>query len=250
MPGIIASTSMPRSKLIFAWVAAAIGIAAAISLGNWQTRRGDAKLILQAQADAAERAAPLEIAATRSSIESVAASLPRKVRATGVFDPTGTIFLDNRMLGGVAGYYVITPLLIGDGLPAVLIDRGWRARSAGGGANPSAPPTGQVSIEGLAVPRPSTLLELGSAPKLEVPGIWQNLDYDAYEKATKRSVARFVVRQAGTGHIGAADGLRREWPRPASGIEKHRGYAFQWYALAALISALAAYFGWKKWRER
>jgi cytochrome oxidase assembly protein ShyY1 len=97
---------MSRSKLIFAWVAAAIGVAAAISLGNWQTRRGDAKLLLQAQADAAERAAPLDIAATRSSIETVAADLPRKVRITGVFDSTGTIFLDNRILGGVPGYYV------------------------------------------------------------------------------------------------------------------------------------------------
>ncbi len=140
---------MPRSKLIFAWIAAAIGVAAAISLGNWQTRRGDAKLLMQAQADAAERAAPLEIAATRSSIESVAAGLPRKVRVTGVFDSTGTIFLDNRMLGGVAGYYVITPLIIGHGLPAVLIERGWKARSPGGGpSTAAAPPMGQVTVEG------------------------------------------------------------------------------------------------------
>ena len=241
---------MPRSKLILAWVAAAIGVAAAVSLGNWQTRRGDAKLLLQAQADAADRAAPFEIAATRSSIESVTAALPRKVRITGVFDSTGTIFLNNRILGGVAGYYVITPLVIGQGLPAVLIERGWKARSAGEGYTTATPPAGQVTIEGLAVLRPSTLLELGSAPKLEVPGIWQNLDYDVYERTTKRSVARFVVRQAGTVRADTADGLRHEWPQPASGVDKHRGYAFQWYALAALISALAGYFAWKTWRGR
>ena len=240
---------MPRSKLIVAWIAAAIGVSAAISLGNWQTRRGDTKLLLQAQADAAERAAPLEIAATRSSIESVAANLPRKVRVTGVFDSTGTILLDNRLLGGVAGYYVITPLIIGDGLPAVLIERGWRARSPEG-KNPATPPVGQVTVEGLAVARPSTLLELGSAPKHEVPGIWQNLDYEAYEKATKRSVARFVVRQAVTAPGDPAHGLRHEWPHPASGVDRHRAYAFQWYALAALISTLAGYFGWKAWRGR
>ena len=240
---------MPRSKLIFAWVAAAIGVAAAISLGNWQTRRGDTKLLLQAQADAAERAAPLDIAAMQASIENVAADLPRKVRITGVFDSTGTIFLGNRMLGGVPGYYVITPLVVGHGVPAVLIDRGWKARSAGEGTNAAAPPSGQVTIEGLAVPRPSRVLELG-APKPEVPGLWQNLDYDAYENATKRSVARFVVRQAGAARTEMTDGLRREWPPPASGVDKHRGYAFQWYALAVLISVLAGYFGWKTWRER
>jgi cytochrome oxidase assembly protein ShyY1 len=25
----------------------------------------------------------------------------------------------------------------------------------------------------------------------------------------------------------------RDWPVPSSGIDTHRGYAFQWYALAA-----------------
>jgi surfeit locus 1 family protein len=238
---------MPRSKLIFAWVAAAIGMAAAISLGNWQTRRGNEKVVLQAQADVAERAAPLQIEATRTSIETVARSLPRRVRVTGVFDPTGTVLLDNRMLGAVVGYQIITPLLLGDGLPAVLIDRGWKARAADQRFDMATPPAGPVTIEGLAVARPSALLELGSTPKLDVPGVWQNLDYGAYEKVTKRSVARFVVRQAGAG---ASEGLRQEWPAPISGVDKHRGYAFQWYALAALIFALAAYFGWQSWRQR
>jgi len=239
---------MPRSKLIFAWIAAAIGVAAAVSLGNWQTRRGDAKVILQAQADAAERAAPFDVA-SRSSIQSVAASLPRKVRLTGVFDPTGTVLLDNRIVNGITGHQVITPLVIGGGLPEVLIERGWKPRGAA--PAPDAippPPSGQVTVEGLAVARPTTVLELGSAPKLDVPGIWQNLDYDIYEEVAKRSVARFVVRQAAS--TGAPDSLRREWPQPASGVDKHRGYAFQWYALAGLICALAGYFGWKTWRRR
>ena len=237
---------MPRSKLIFAWIAAAIGVAAAISLGNWQTRRGDAKVILQAQADAAERAAPLDLA-SHSSIESVAASLPRKVRLTGAFDPTGTVLLNNRIVNGITGYQVITPLVIGGGLPDVLIERGWKPRATAPGPDPLPPtPLGQVTVEGLAVARPSAVLELGSASKLDVPGIWQNLDYDAYEKVANRSVARFVVRQAAS--TGATDSLRREWPQPANGVDKHRGYAFQWYALAGLISALAAYFGWKTWR--
>jgi surfeit locus 1 family protein len=129
----------------------------------------------------------------------------------------------------------------------VLIDRGWKARAADQRFDMATPPPGTVTIEGLAVARPSVLLELGSASTLDVPGVWQNLDYDAYEKVTKRSVARFVVRQA---TAGAPDGLRHEWPTPISGVDKHRGYAFQWYALAALIFALAGYFGWKSWRQR
>ncbi len=243
---------MPRRKLIIAFVAAAIGIATAISLGNWQTRRGDAKLALQAQADAAERAEPIDIVASRVSIESAATALPRKIRASGMFDPAGTVYLDNRMLDGVVGFYVITPLVIGDGLPAVLIDRGWKAHDMQDRARVAAamPPSGRVNVEGLAVARPSVLLELGGKPEHRVPGVWQNLDYSAYEQATGRSVARFVVQQSGDSQSeNAAHGLRREWPRPASGVEKHRGYAFQWYSLAALIAALAVFFGWKAWRR-
>ena len=245
---------MLHRKLIFALIAAGLGFATAVSLGNWQTRRGDAKLALQARVDAAARAAPLEIESSRQSIENATAGLPRKVRVTGVFDPAGSVYLDNRALGGVAGYYVITPLVIGNELPMVLIDRGWKARDMGERAEkiaPVPPPTGRVSIEGLAVPRPSAVFELGTAPKLEVPGIWQNLDYEAYERATKRSVARFVVRQSDSIRgSDSADALRREWPQPAIGVEKHRGYAFQWYALAALIAVLAAYFSWQAWRAR
>ena len=91
--------------------------------------------------------------------------------------------------------------------------------------------------------------ELGGKSEHRVPGIWQNLDYAAYEQATGRSVARFVIQLSGNAQSDA-DGLRREWPRPASGVEKHRGYAFQWYSLAVLIAALAAFFGWRVWRER
>ena len=31
------------------------------------------------------------------------------------------------------------------------------------------------------------------------------------------------------------DGLVREWPSPEFGIDKHYGYAFQWFALAATL---------------
>lgn len=240
-------------RLIFAFGAAAIGFVSAVSLGNWQMRRGDAKLALQAQSDAAERAPLLDVVPSRSAIEDAASNLPRKVRISGVFDPEGTVYLDNRTLHGIAGYYVITPLVIGDGLPAVLVDRGWKAR--GGGERTEAvaarPPVGRVSIEGLAVARPSALFELGHAPVLRVPGAWQNLDYDAYERAAGRSVARFVIRQTSDTRVDdVRDELRREWPPVASGVDRHRAYAFQWYALAALIASLAAYFGWKAWRRQ
>jgi cytochrome oxidase assembly protein ShyY1 len=41
----------------------------------------------------------------------------------------------------------------------------------------------------------------------------------------------FVIRQEST----VDDGLIRAWDPPDFGIEKHYGYAFQWFALAATL---------------
>jgi surfeit locus 1 family protein len=42
---------------------------------------------------------------------------------------------------------------------------------------------------------------------------------------------------------GATDeGLLRDWAAPNLGVEKHYGYAFQWFALCALVVALYVWF--------
>jgi cytochrome oxidase assembly protein ShyY1 len=106
---------------------------------------------------------------------------------------------------------------------------------------PKAPVSGApLTIDGVAVARVPRVLELGE-PSASPLGIWQNLDFEAYERASGHKVARFVVQQTSD----TGDGLRRVWLRPDAGVDKHRGYAFQWYSLAALIGGLTLYFGGK-----
>jgi surfeit locus 1 family protein len=40
----------------------------------------------------------------------------------------------------------------------------------------------------------------------------------------------------------ASEGLLREWPQPVAGVEKHYGYAFQWFGLGTLITMLYVWF--------
>lgn len=231
------------------WLAMAAGVALtvlAISLGNWQTRRGDTREAIEAQWHSAEAARPTDVA-TLNDATAVAANLPRRVTMRGTFVPAATVFVDNRTLDGVAGFQVVTPLRLDDGT-AVLINRGWVARDA---RDPSrlpdlTTPAGAVPIEGLAVSRVPRLLELAATVTPALPGIWPNLDFDDYEKAAGFSVARVVVQQTND----TTDGLRRVWPRPAAGVEKHRGYALQWYGLAALSAGLTFYFGGRALRRR
>jgi surfeit locus 1 family protein len=39
-----------------------------------------------------------------------------------------------------------------------------------------------------------------------------------------------------------SEGLLREWPVLGSGVDKHYGYAFQWFALSGLIAILYVWF--------
>jgi len=233
---------MPRRKPIAALIVAAAGVALTISLGNWQSRRGDAKEALQAEWDAAQRLEPIEVT-SRSALESVTGALPRRVRLRGVFVPSASVYLDNRMRQGVAGFDLVTPLAIGDTLPLVLVDRGWIARDMQDRTRmPAAPVAGEVVIEGLAVSRMPRLLELGGIQEQRLPGIWQNLEFETFEQVHGGRVARFVVQQTSE----TPDGLVRDRARPATGVEKHRGYALQWYSLAALIAGLSAWFGYRE----
>ncbi len=43
-------------------------------------------------------------------------------------------------------------------------------------------------------------------------------------------------------NAGPTDPLLRQWPAPAVDVGKHYGYAFQWFALCALITGLAMWF--------
>ena len=54
----------------------------------------------------------------------------------------------------------------------------------------------------------------------------------------------FLVQQ--TQAAGRRDALGRDWPVPSAGIDKHRGYAFQWYALAALALIFYVITGFRR----
>lgn len=233
-------------RFVLALVAGVLTTMLAIALGNWQSRRGDMKEAIQAQWDAAERGAPFEVR-NPDDAGTVSADLPRRVTVRGEFVPAATVFVDNRTLDGAAGFQVVTPLRLASGT-AVLVSRGWLARDARDPLRVPElmTPAGSIAIDGLAVARVPRLLELASVALPALPGIWPNLEFEDYERVSRLKVPRFVIQQTSD----TADGLRRAWVRPEAGVEKHRGYALQWYGLAALSAGLTLYFGGRALRRR
>lgn len=213
-------------------------VALTVSLGNWQSRRAEEKLALGQELDAAGQHAVLALPSAPLDAQLYAF---RRVSARGEFSARHTILLDNKVLHGVAGYHVLTPLKLAGGDTYVLVNRGWVAAGARRDNLPQIrTPSGTETVEGIAVVPGSHILELDA--KTEEGMVWQNLVLARYAKWSGLKLQPFVLQQTSL----AADGLARFWDRPDTGADKHRGYAFQWYALAATVLISYVAFSFKR----
>ena len=210
----------------------------ALSLGNWQLRRAEEKQALQERFENRERGATLQVQSRLVEVKDVEYA---RVSVHGEFLPHHTILLDNRVRNGVAGYDVVTPVRIEGGELCVLVNRGWIAAGPRRDVLPSFPtPAGLRSLEGIAVAAGSRYFEFGAdhaagkKTAAAVEPVWQHLNFERYAETTRLALQPFLIRQTSA----SDDGLARTWERPDRGVDIHRGYAFQWYSLAALILVL------------
>ena len=234
-------------------VAAILTICVTASLGNWQLSRASQKEALQAEIDA-QGQRPAMDQTTFLAAEKAPDTLHRTVHLRGLWLGAQTVYLDNRQMRGVPGFYVLTPLALEGSDRTVMVQRGWIQRNFESRTQlqPVQTPGGLVEIDARIVQPPSHLLELGKAkPANEAAGgegklptegsslIRQNLDLEAFRAETGLPLRTDVsLQQIG----GPSEGLQRDWPAPALGVERHYGYAFQWFGLAALVAILYVWF--------
>lgn len=226
-----------RPRLVL--LAAAAGVALTARAGWWQLDRAAQKNVLQAELQARRSMPPLAPEQLAHGSAEAASQHFRPVVLAGHWVADHTVFLDNRAMAGRAGFYVLTPLLLDDG-SAVVVQRGWAPRDAADRTRlpPVETPAGRVAVAGHAAPPPSHLLELGPAA---AGPIRQNLDLDAFAAEARLHLRPLsVVQDDGPG--APRDGLSRQWPLPAADVQKHYGYAFQWFAMATLIIGLYVWF--------
>lgn len=212
-----------------------------LSLGNWQSGRAETKRALQARYDAAMREAPIHVGSTLLDRDSV---LYRKLEVEGAFDDAHSILLDNRVMNGVAGYHVLTPLRISGGPLVILVNRGWVVAGRTREQAPAPPtPAGVMRLEGMAVDPHTRYVEL--APTAPQGRVWQNLDFARYAAITGLRLQPVLLLQTSS----TADGLQRSWPRPDTGVNTHVSYAVQWYSLAATLTVLWLIMNVKRCRD-
>ena len=230
-----------RYRLRPVWlIAAAAGCALFVALGNWQSRRAEEKLAQQALLDARTAAAPVRLPAALVAASDYAG---RRVIVRGEYAAKHTVLIDNRIHKGVAGYHVVTPLRIDGGELCVLVNRGWVAVGPRRDALPKiVTPAGPESIEGIAVAPSGRAYEL--APDSTSGPVRQHLVIERIAAETGLRLQPLVVQQTSD----TTDGLVRAWEGPDAGVNTHRAYAQQWYALALLTAAAYVVLGFRSAR--
>jgi cytochrome oxidase assembly protein ShyY1 len=224
------------------FLAAVLVAAIGITLGQWQLRRAAGKDDIAARMAARTAQAPLRLDAP---VRDPSALEFRRVLIHGEFLPAWTIYLDNRPHGGIAGFEVLTPLKIAASNRHILVDRGWVARDPRDRLHLPRieTPQGMVEIEGIARLHASHVLQLGKAAPVEPGAIVQNIAPEEFGRASGLAMEPLVVDQTSV----ANDGLVRDWnSAPATGSDKHRAYAFQWFALAATAILFFLVTGFKR----
>ncbi|MFZ9572918.1 MAG: SURF1 family protein [Limnohabitans sp.] len=251
-PSKAPSPSGPSARRGLRWwvvtVSALVAMGVTASLGRWQLSRADEKLAQQAVLDA--RADQPELG--HDDLQGLQYPLPadlmhRRVSLQGFWRPQYTVWLENRSHRGQAGYWVLTPLQL-DADTAVLVQRGWAPRIS---QDRSVLPPVQtnlevVDVDGVLAAEPGRLLSLGNesgeaATTLESASgssrIRHNLTLEQFRQDSGIPVLAFVIQTDDDD-----EGLRRDWPAVGSTADKNLGYAFQWFALCALLFVLTLWF--------
>ena len=237
-----------RFRLI-PFIATVAAVVLGLALGNWQLRRAAEKTALEARLAAGSAAAPLLLGAAPLDAGQVEF---RRVSVTGEFVRDWPLYLDNRPYQNRAGFYLLMPFKIAGTGMHVLVERGWLPRNAAQRDQlpPYDTPSGTVTLQGIARLSAGHVMQLGSAPALQPKAIVQNADPAQVAAASGLALQPFVIEQTAPAQPGGDDtAMVRDWPAPSLGVDKHRGYAFQWYALAATALTFFVVNGFRRGKQ-
>jgi cytochrome oxidase assembly protein ShyY1 len=92
------------------------------------------------------------------------------------------------------------------------------------------------------------VMQLGTPAPLAPNALVQNTAPDEVARASGLDLLPLVLEQ--TGPATAGDGLLRDWPAPGIDIDRHKGYAVQWYALAAMAFLFFVITGFRSGRRK
>jgi surfeit locus 1 family protein len=237
------------------WQALCVGLALALllSLGFWQTRRLQWKEALISRADSRLRAAPAALPPPDQWAQLSPEEYEyRHVQAKGAFDHahSALVYTQAPPGGGLEpGFLVLTPLRLDNG-GAVLVNRGFIAKSKLDQGAWKSEPVGSVVVAGLMrAPQGRNMFTPEDDPQR---GLWYTADAVKIAGALGiADAAPFLVQQdpAADYALTAPEGLLRTPTEAVDIPNNHFSYAVTWFSLAAALAVVFVFYARSRLKE-
>ncbi len=211
-----------------------------IALGLWQLEREQQKIVTEKVYETRNASEPIDV----SSIDWASSDLNWiAVTATGFFDNTRQLLLDNRILNSVVGYEVLAPFYT-DGR-VLLVNRGWIAQGQSRQSLPELVLTeDRVTITGHIYVPDGELMILGAEEAVTEswPKVIQSVDIQTLSSVMDEAFETHVVRL----DENSTAVLQTNWTAINMRPEVHRAYAVQWFVMASVLMFLYLFFSIRK----
>ena len=219
-----------------------------IKLGFWQL---NSAVVKQQSMDAREQAMSVAVAKLPHASD-ISNYHGQRVSMSGRFDFEQMLLLDNKILNGQVGYHVLIPFYPNTDRSAdmVLVDAGWVAA----GSRRERLPTltqwqGIDQVSGFIYQSELNpfIHNIERSKPISFPLVISQFDID--EMATLFDVVSYpaMIRLDPASEWG----YEKQWLwQNRMTPEKHRGYAVQWFALAATLLLLSSVFIWRLNRKQ
>jgi len=221
---------MIKRSFILPGVLISLTVFGLLSLGFWQLDRAEEKrtiesAIVVAQSNTAQLVEADEIHTKEHY----------RVLLNGYFDTHKQFIYDNQIVKGTAGYYVLTPFVL-NAETAILVNRGFVPWYGKRGELVDIKIDGQsITIEvGLIKPKQRIELEPQEIDTT-FPILIQSLDLDQLSQLANYHIIPMLAQL----DVKASNGFFRQWKPFYGSVDKHLGYALQWFLMALVLSIIA-----------
>ena len=218
-----------------------------ISLGVWQLDRGEQKKTIQQSWLEQQALPPLDYLADeglrlQSSIVSPPATdetgsleLPqsyRRIKMTGEFSTSRYWLIENKFFDGNLGYQIVMPFVLLSG-ETVLVNRGWVPSSAYRMENPEfiTPDDERVITGTWLIPSDSRFIDQQDVAKITWPYRLLEVDSALMARQLELPLVNMILQL----DADSAGALNINWQPINMSPQMHRGYAVQWFSMAAAL---------------
>lgn len=212
------------------------------NLGLWQEQRGQGKAALEQEFATAKPLLLKNAIAQKSRFA--------QIDVSGHYDNKRHFLLDNQVWLGRAGVHIFTPFYTIEGT-VIMVNRGWLPLSADRKTMPAIPtPQSQTVVRGMLNIFPVPGRILGPADQLgktNWPQLVTYLNSTDMSAALNTPLAGWIVQLSDTEQAGFEG---RDWQPVFLTSNKHKAYAFQWYALVVISIVLWIFNGIRRAREK